>query len=251
MAADARNNPRHNPTTSRRSLIFAKRWKHRHTRGPQYSLLPTTATDVSMPYFDTEITGTQDVRTREKFDACLCAPHLSVAMTEQQQRLPAILWESLQDICYRHDQKFITDVARILGVPALDLKKKVLGTRGVLTTVLVESGPWWTGLTCAIMERKECLWTRCSSICESGDTCLKHKDVRNGWNIRRFDDPYFACLPKRLPMNIEGVVYWVSEKGDVLNGYGVHVPGMRADIKTRSVWLSDDLGSKTEVQSES
>lgn len=166
--------------------------------------------------------------------------------TPQQQRLPALLWESLQDICYRHDQKFVGDVARILGVPASELKKKVLGTRGVLTTVLVESGPWWTGLTCAIMERKESLWTRCSSLCESGDTCGKHKDIRNGWNIRRCDDPYFATLKQRQPMNIEGVIYWVSEKGDVVNNQGVYVPGIRANVKTKSVWLTD-TGSKEET----
>ena len=135
-------------------------------------------------------------------------------ITTETQRIPALLWESLQDTCYQHDQKFVADVSRILGIPAAEVKKKVLGTRGVLTNVTVEHGPWWTGLQCAMVERKESLWTRCGSYCDSGDTCMKHRHARHAWNLRRYDDPYFAEMTIRQPIQVDGVVYWVSDAGD-------------------------------------
>jgi hypothetical protein len=170
----------------------------------------------------------------------------------ETQRIPALLWESLQEVCVRQDQKFLSDVSRILGVPAIELRKRVLGTRGVATTVLVEHGPWWSGLQCHIVERKESLWTRCSNHCMSGTTCMKHKDVRNGWNIRRYDDPYFAEMKQRKPVRVDGAVYWVSEKGDVVNVHGVAVPHMHIDYETRSVTLlGEDGGSKGDVHNDS
>lgn len=151
------------------------------------------------------------------------------------QRLPSLLWESLQEVCYRHDQRFIFDVSRILGVPAADLKRKILGSRGVLTTVLVEKGPWWTGMQCKIVERTASLWKRCDSYCESGDTCAHHQGVRNGWNIRRIDDPYFSEMKTRYPVCIEGDVYWADEAGTLLDSAGLLVKTMTFDLKLKLV----------------
>jgi hypothetical protein len=174
---------------------------------------------------------------------------METAIENTTQRLPSLLWESLQEVCYRQDHKFICDVSRILGVPAAELKRKILGTRGVLTTVLVESGPWWTGMQCKIVERNASLWKRCDSYCESGDTCAHHAGMRNGWNIRRIDDPYFADMKSRFPVRIEGVVYWADEAGTLLDSNGLLVDSMTFDLKlklVRTTHVSDKLSLSDE-----
>jgi hypothetical protein len=160
---------------------------------------------------------------------------METAIKTENQRLPSLLWESLQEICYRHDQKFVSDISKIIGVPAAELKKRVLGSRGVLTTVTVESGPWWTGMQCEIVERNASLWKRCDSYCDSGSTCVKHKDVRNGWNIRRIHDPYFADMNKRIPVRIEGDVVWAAEDGSLVDNAGLLIETMTFDLKRKLI----------------
>jgi hypothetical protein len=150
------------------------------------------------------------------------------------QYIPAGLWDGLQEICFRHDQKFIQDVARILGVPAIELKRKVLGTRGVPVVVPEASGPWWTGGTCPIMERVGYLWRRCAAPIEGHGACCAHREGGD-----RFDDEQFVGLERRVPFRYDGEVYWVAEDRTVLNSFGMPVTAFTVDLKTKTVILSN------------
>jgi hypothetical protein len=153
----------------------------------------------------------------------------------ETQRIPAVLWDSLQEICYRQDIRFIADVSKLIGVPALELKKRILGVRGQPTAIAVERGPWWSESQCPIMDRGSGnMWRRCGEYCESHGHCWKHRSFKVSHTTRRFDDPYFAELPKRWPVRLDDEVVWVSESGDVLNGSGAIVKGLTVDLKTRT-----------------
>ena len=164
---------------------------------------------------------------------------MTTTMSEPQ-RIPASLWDAVQEICWRQDQKFLFDVSRILKVPAADIKKRILGTRGVLTIIPTECGPWWTGTQCPVMELEcGCMWRRCAAPCEQGDSCWDHRDAKGG--LRRYDDPYFTTLPKRRPMRYEGAIYWVADDGNVMNGFGAIMP-FRMDLNTKTVMKINGLG---------
>ena len=154
------------------------------------------------------------------------------------QYIPAGLWDGLQEICFRHDQRFVQDVARILGVPVIDIKRKVLGTRGVPTIIPEAEGPWWIGGCCPIMERSGYLWKRCMAPMEGHGACWGH--IEGGV---RFDDEQFAGIDKRVPFRYLGEVYWVGDNGSVLNSYGMLVSAFTVDLKTRTVVLSNASSS--------
>jgi hypothetical protein len=146
--------------------------------------------------------------------------------SEVHTRIPAGLWDSLQTVCFRQDNKFIEDVGRILGVPAAEIRRKVLGVRGVPTTVITMSGPWWEGQQCALMIKGGGgLWKRCGHMSGDGEHCWKHRRGPSR-SRRRYDDPYFVCLKKRTPFSLEGEIVWVSSDGSVMTGGGVLLKGV-------------------------
>lgn len=171
----------------------------------------------------------------------------------ETQRIPACLWESLQEICYRQDIRFISDVSKILGIPAIELKKKILGVRGMPTAVVVDRGPWWTETQCPIMEKQPGnMWRRCGSYCEASGYCWTHRHFRVSHTTRRHDDPYFADLPKRWPVRIEDEVVWVSSEGDVLDGSGHLIKHMTIDLETKTVTdlrIADEAADETDNDS--
>ena len=144
-------------------------------------------------------------------------------------RLPAALWESLQEICWRQDNKFLEDVARITGISASEIKKKVLGVRGAVCSVVSETGPWWVGTSCPIMiPGAGEMWRRCTSVCEINGYCHDHRTGKG----MRYDHPYFEDLPKRMPFRFEDEIVWVSEEdGSVLTGGGTVLKNITIDIR--------------------
>ena len=142
-------------------------------------------------------------------------------ITEETHRLPAALWESIQDVCYRLDVKFVEDVSRILGIPALELKRRVLGVRGIPTVITVESGAWWTTEQCPVMEKYGSVWRRCCSRIEPAGYCWAHKHFKQGPTRKCFDDEIFKTMAVRKAVRFNGAVYWVSEKGDAVDMRGL------------------------------
>ena len=157
-----------------------------------------------------------------------------------KQQCPAGLWEAFQEVLWKQDVKFIQSVSRILSIPANDIKKRILGTRGVPTLIPVENGPWWLNTQCPVMEfAGGNMWRRCSSKCEQGDTCWDHRTLKV---YRRYDDPYFDMLPKRYPIRYNEAIYWVSNKdGSVINGYGAVVVEFKVDLNNRLIVRLDGL----------
>ncbi len=147
------------------------------------------------------------------------------------QRLPAGLWESLQTTCYRHDLKFIQDAARLLGVPVGDLKKRVLGTRGIPVAVTVSNSPWWEGKMCPIMECDDGgMWRQCGALCEAHGTCWDHRTYkRNTCKYKLVGDPYFETLEKRWPMTLVEELVCVTDDGLVYDDAGELKEGLRID----------------------
>jgi hypothetical protein len=180
-----------------------------------------------------------------------------------KQYIPAGLWESLQDVCYAHDVKFIEDAARIIGVPAAELRRKVFGVRGAPTAVIAVSGPWWSETACPIMiNGPGDMWRRCGGQCEAHGTCWEH---RNSHGAPRYDDAEILELPRRTPMRYEGMIVWVDTDGcgmltngtilkdvrfDVVNGVAhttARVTSVGADgsADSRSFCEGDDGGART------
>lgn len=149
------------------------------------------------------------------------------------QYIPAGLWEGLQEICFRKDQDFIRDISRIIGVPAIEIKRKVLGTRGVPTVIPEAHGPWWLNNACPIMERTGYLFRRCLHPMESHGACWQHKE-----GGVRFDDEQFLGMETRVPFRYLGELYWVAKDGSVLNGFGMPILTFTVDLDYRTVILS-------------
>lgn len=144
-------------------------------------------------------------------------------------RVPAVLWESLQTICWAQDNAFLRDASRILGVPELEIRRRILGTRGVVTAVVTECGPWFLGDCCPIM--LACpgqLWRRCSEPAEVNGFCATHKKGKG----LRYDDPFFNSLPHRSPFRYEGALVYVGPDGSVLSQSGNIVKDLRIDLES-------------------
>ena len=146
-------------------------------------------------------------------------------VTPQKRRIPALLWEALEEACFEKDKEFLREVSRILGVPAPLLKRQILGVSGMPTTVLVEEGPWWQGSQCAAMDSKGSLWTRCGFPAEADGQCWNHRRP-----VRRYDDPVFTTLPVYKPARLEGKSVWVDEKGLVYDEIGEILKEWRIDV---------------------
>lgn len=161
------------------------------------------------------------------------APLRTMSVKEKTQRIPAALWESLQDVCYAQDVQFIKDVAKIIGQNANDVRRRILGPRGESTVVLVDSDPWWIGTSCCLQERgPNGLWSRCNKGGESNGYCWGHRNFSNpSFRLKRADDPYFEGLLRRYPVRLLGEIVWVCEQGTVLGSEGIR-SDVTIDVKT-------------------
>ncbi len=149
---------------------------------------------------------------------------------EIQTRIPAFLWESLQDTLYQHDYQFLRDISPILGIPLADLKRTVLGTRGVKTTVAVlgQSDQWWEGQMCSYWVKSPLgVWKPCGEFREAHGGCCQHKHVpkSSSLHIRHREDPYLKTLPRLLPKKWKGEVVWVSPSNEVFYEDGTPILG--------------------------
>jgi len=173
-------------------------------------------------------------------------------------RIPALLWESLQDLCFKQDRQFVQDVSRIIGVPVDDIRKRVLGVRGTKTAVLVEEGPYWAKKQCCGMVHEDVFWKRCGFVSEANGFCWTHQDPAP----LRYDDPSFATLPTLSPYRLEGAVVWVrkdgtvyTETGDVLKDWTIDISNGRANYRicmesARTESVDESPGEEAEAEAE-
>lgn len=146
-------------------------------------------------------------------------------------RIPAGLWENLQTLTCSMDNAFLRDISHITKIPFAELRK-VIPTRGVQTRIATEgSEPWWTSQTCRMSVRGSGgMWIRCSGMAFEGSCCFKHRSTkRMPAGILPYDDPYFATLARRMPVRIEGVVYWSDENGVLYNVDGSRIEEFTID----------------------
>jgi hypothetical protein len=133
-------------------------------------------------------------------------------------------------MCYRQDSKFVSDVSAIIGVPAAEIKKRVLGTRGCPTAIITQSGPWWESKQCPAMVhlRDAGIWHRCTSVCETDEgVCWDHKtSTRKVW---KYDDPVFAKMTRRRPVEYGGETVWVADDGTVMTHDGLILKNINID----------------------
>ena len=151
----------------------------------------------------------------------------------ENQRIPIGLWDSLQNVCAQNDQRFIKDVARIIGVDASDIRKRVFGVRGIQTTVAVEDGPWWTASQCPVMSKQPGnMWQRCSANCSPSGFCWDHRAFRPSRFQKLYTDSCFQTIEKRHPFLFKDDIVWVSEKDGSVMLRGERVVGLTINIKT-------------------
>ena len=168
---------------------------------------------------------------------------------EVVQRIPTGLWDNLQNLVWQMDAAFLRDVAQITKIPYADLRK-VIPTRGISTRISTDGNePWWTGLTCRMsVLRPGGMWVRCSGTAFEGACCFKHRGL-DGRELDRlpdgvlpYDSPLFTSLPRRVPIRVEGVLYWVcegSQFSEVYNVDGEVVQGFMINYAERWILETD------------
>lgn len=166
-------------------------------------------------------------------------------MDSVQTRLPAFLWESLQNVMYEHDYEFLRQVSYLIKVPVADLKRTILGSKGTPTTIVVsKDNTWWEGQRCPLRVRSpKGLWKQCPHLRESHGLCGEHK----GWtrskstaDLKHKDDPHFQTLKRRRPFQLEGDIVWVSEDGDAVDSEGEPLEGLKILLDIGMVFLKED-----------
>lgn len=153
--------------------------------------------------------------------------------------LPADLLESFATLCYRSDQKFISDVSKILGIPSDEIRRKILEPHK-RTLVCTTSNPWWLGQQCPIMIRGPCdVWYRCDAACETYGTCHEHR----GSHKYRYDTSLFKDLPKRYVAKLGTQPVWVDESGKVYSMNGIELKNMTINLVNGLAIDTTDYGS--------
>jgi hypothetical protein len=150
-------------------------------------------------------------------------------------RIPAYLWDSLQDVMYEHDYEFLKLVSKITHIPITELKHKILGTRGQIATVSVaNTDSWWERELCPVRLRDQNgIWKQCGQYRQAHGYCHDHLKFEPSSTARRTDDGYFQTLKSRTPVQYDGEVVWVSSEGDAITELGEPVQGIRFDLSSR------------------
>ena len=89
----------------------------------------------------------------------------------------------------------------------------------------------------------EGMWVRCSGTAFEGSCCFKHRSFdgvrrRTAHDIRPYNDPYFETLPRRMPVRINGIVYWAGEGGLLYTVDGTKVEGYTIDYDQGIVYTT-------------
>jgi hypothetical protein len=163
-------------------------------------------------------------------------------MNELQTRIPAFLWEALQQTFYEQDLAFLRSLAPHIPVPLQELKRTLFGARGQLTTIHVgNTDAWWETQLCPLRCRHATptgvseprsdnagIWRPCGAYREGGGFCWKHRDFWEGTaDLKHKDDPWFQQVCRRTPWRYQGEVLWVSPAGDCIREDGEPVLGIR------------------------
>ena len=211
------------------SLSQARLCNTLHNLGPQESLEPGFAIYYAGEKFE-------DVHPHYWF---------SQQPMEVVQRIPTGLWENLQEVLWRMDAAFLRDISQITKIPYNDLRK-VIPTRGVSTRIVAEGNEqWWSGSTCCLSVRRPGgMWLRCSGAAFEGPCCFKHKaydgrgDERLPDGLMLYSSLLKTTLVRRVPVRIEGKVFWVCEGSQFSQIYDIDgnvVPGLLMNYDQRWV----------------
>jgi hypothetical protein len=150
-------------------------------------------------------------------------------MSILQTRIPAFLWNALQDVFYEQDVTFLKSLAPHIGIPINELKRTILGTRGAMTTIHVgNTDAWWETQLCPLMCRDGAgIWRQCGRYREGMGFCRLHQDF---WEptatLKHRDDPWFQRIIRRVPWRYEGEIVWVSTMGDAIYEDGTPLEGV-------------------------
>lgn len=150
--------------------------------------------------------------------------------TTLQTRIPSFLWTALQDVFYEQDVAFLRALSPHIQVPLQELKRTLLGTRGVVTTLQVgQTDAWWETEFCPLRIRDASgIWRQCGHYREGTGFCRTHRDFWEGTtDLKHKDDPWFQTVNQRVPWRYQDELVWVSKDGDVIHGDGRPFPEIR------------------------
>ncbi len=166
---------------------------------------------------------------------------MSSITTTVQTRIPAFLWESLQDVMYQHDYEFLKIVSMAIRVPVAELKHKLLGSRGQMTAVTVsDTLAWWEKELCPVYLRSDKgVWKPCGNYRQAHGYCCDHLKFQPTFTRRRYDDPYFNSIVQRKPVRFDDEIIWVSEAGDAIRESGVPIRGLHVDLQRKIMKLTE------------
>jgi hypothetical protein len=163
-------------------------------------------------------------------------------METHTRRMPVAVHDHIQTICARQDQQFIYDVAKILGIPANEMRRKVLGVLGTPTVVLADASPWWVNTQCPIMKLTDAgMWIRCGNMNEAHGTCWRHRFTKGPL----FHEPHFKTMANRVPFRYDNEMYWVAEDGSVLDSTGTIEMEFTVDLKSCTVFTYNRNDTKS------
>jgi hypothetical protein len=143
-------------------------------------------------------------------------------MTNVVLRMPRGLWQDLEATVREQDRRWLTEVARSLGLPPGEVIRTCLGTGGVPTPVTAmwahpqttdeDVCPWW-----------EChgdeLWRRCPRQRLSPSLpCIIHERCTPCPRARLTTDLIIVAMPWLSPVKHDGQLFWVDPATGVARG---------------------------------
>jgi hypothetical protein len=154
-------------------------------------------------------------------------------MENVQTRIPAYLWDSLQNVMYEHDYQFLREISALIRVPVPELKRTILGARGALTSIVVaKEDTWWEHQVCPYLVRNTSgVWSPCGKFREPHGACMDHRSAKSSESVKHRNDAYFQSVKKRHPFEWNDEIVWVCpESGDVVNELGDPIPNLTIDL---------------------
>lgn len=93
-------------------------------------------------------------------------------------RLAAHVSDAWNEICWKQDAEFLDLVSKLIKVPVLELRSKILLplTKQQVAVVTEPAESYWEKVQCPAMIKEESCWKQCKNVRTlGGGRCLLHK----------------------------------------------------------------------------
>lgn len=105
---------------------------------------------------------------------CMAQNNTIETSAKYNYKVPRILWENLEAVLLTQSKKYIEELAKILGVPAKELQKRVMPSANSVKVILQDTQE----STCRAYVQNGAFTVFCRKPVFNGDFCAAHCGVR-------------------------------------------------------------------------